>query len=397
MTGAARAAEQEIADDLFFSGHATLGLLYNTEKEAQFYRDASQLNADFSQFTYQADSRFGLRLSYKPHSRLGGELQLITRYGLSNEFETNLFSVSANWRAGNGWLIKAGYIPFESFYRADSVHVGYSYLWARPPTEFYTLNIASSFKGVSVRKSFLFGFDTLQLKAYGGLYGKTPSSHPDDQIDARNSPLYGLSFDYISGNWGVSAGYNRIKLDRQALLSTRDNALVPIDTGDAATDAYLVQVLNEALIKDTNFEYSYLGWNYDRANWRLEAVVSNTDTGYRSLSQANSAYFSLGYKFQRLTPYVVITYVHNDELHNLNSGGLSDELNAIIKQSANNTHGEEFNYGLGLRSELAENIALKMQYNHIDSNENPSLFWLRESENWDGNANLFSLVLDMVF
>ena len=92
------------------SGHASVGLLYN-DSDAQYYRELSQRGAQFGHWAYENDTRFGLRLAYRPNQEISGELQLLTKYGPSGDFQTNLVSALTRVRLAGGWMLRTGIIP----------------------------------------------------------------------------------------------------------------------------------------------------------------------------------------------------------------------------------------------------------------------------------------------
>ncbi|WP_317931222.1 hypothetical protein [Halioxenophilus sp. WMMB6] len=387
------ATETKLGDELYFSGHATLGALYTETKDAQFYRNLNQRNADFDQLTLESDSRLGLRLSYRPHKMIGGEVQLITRYGLSNNFETNLFAASARIRPGNGWQLGVGILPLESFYRSDSIHVGYSYLWARPPVEMYNFNIANNFEGISLQKRFFWGTQSLSGKLYGGVLGRQYSTHPNDQYDGSHSPLMGLTLEYTGEHLALSYGWVEFDMADEALLTTKNNAfLAPPEGGDAA----LLQLLFDSLVDNTDISYQYLGFAYEQGPWRLEGAAAETDSGLRVFQDTYNGYLSLGYRLDNWTPFAMVSYAHNNPPHSLR-GNLPAFIEGVILEGVKAAQAEQTNLALGVRLDLSATLSLKLQFNHIEEAHSDSYLWINESPDWNGTANQFSLVMDAIF
>ncbi len=389
------AGETRVAEELYFSGHATLGALYNTDQDTQFFRNLNQRNSDLSQFSYESDSRLGLRLSYRPHRTLGGELQLLTRYGLSNQFETNVFAANLRYKPGNNWLIRAGIVPIESFYRSDSIHVGYSYLWARPPSEVHALNIASTMQGAAVQKQFFFGFNALEVKLFGGQLNRHYSTHPNDQYNGRNSNIYGVTLEYVGSKFYASAGYTHLDISDESLDATRNNLFLPI-TSEQEVDQATVDLLNLALIDEPELDYVFLGFGYESGPWRIDSTIAATEAGFTTFNDAYNGYLSVGYKTGRFTPFVLISAGHNNAPNQLHAT-LPPLVEASILAGAQEAQGDQITYAVGTRYDISSTLSLKAQWSHVNSQVNPSYLWRNETEDWDLNTNLLSLVLDVTF
>ncbi len=424
MAVSTHASETRIADELYFSGHATLGAIYNTDDDVQYFRNLNQRRSDFNQFTYESDSRFGLRFSYRPHQKLGGEFQLFTRYGQSNEFETNVFSANLRYKPSADWLFRAGVIPLENFYRADTIHIGYTYLWARPPSEVYSFNLAASFKGISAQKRFYFGFDSLEVKAFGGYLGKLYSTHPDDQFNTRGSDIYGVTFEYYRGNSYISGGYTHLEISDDGLNTTKNNLFLGL-TVDGTLDSDFIPLLRAALVDKPTFNYAFIGAGFEQGPWRLDATLTATESGFISFNDTYSGYFSAGYRYRRWTPFVQVAFSHNNPpstaansltefflppasvlnqlpplermIAEATAEGTGDFVSEQILQAAAEGQADQITYTFGTRYDINDSMSLKAQFSHTDSSEFPTYLWRNEAEDWDGNTNLISLVLDVTF
>lgn len=390
------ATQTELAPDVYFSGHATIGALYYADKDAQYYRLVNQRTADFDRFTYEADSRMGLQLAYRPHAAWGAELQTYTRYGYSRQFETNLFSAAVRFKPGDSWLIRAGVLQLESFYRSDSSHVGYSYLWARPPTEMYSYNVANNFNGLALQKSFNLGMDQFKVNLFGGRLDKTISSHEDDQIDGHNSPLYGIGIEYINFDWSISFGASKFELDQDVLLSRTTNPYLGTELRTSPLTPEEQAFFLSLIADNTDVEYYYLGGTYQQGPWRFEAAASVSQSGLRTMEDAYNGFVSLGYRSGRFTPYVLFSHGHNSEPHSYRVP-LPDFFYQLYRSGTDNGAAKQHNLAVGVRFDVTNSASLKFQFDYIKNEDNPTYLWTYESDNWDGNNQLISLVLDVTF
>jgi len=391
----ATAAETRLADELYFSGHASLGVVYNDDDDAHYYRELSQRGSGFGELSYEPDTHMGLRLNYGPHKTVGGEVQLITKYGPSGEFQTNLFSALLQVKPGDGWQIRAGLVPLENFYHSDSNHVGYSYLWARPPSEVYNYNIATNFAGLAVHKRFYFNMDSMEVKVFAGKMLNPLSDHMDDQFKAYGSPVFGLTMEYVTTDWSVSFGTSEMDIDERALRTNKNNAYL-LNSSEEYVDQALVDLLYDAIVEDNWVAYFFIGGSYSPGNWRFDGTLSQSTSGLLAINHNYMGYLSAGYKIGSLTPYFRVAYSHNNSPTKL-AVELPQFIADYIFEAYKDGQSDQTNYALGVRYDFSDHVALKAQYNYIKSEDKPTFLWNYETADWDKDANLFSLVLDVIF
>jgi len=390
-------AEIELSDKLFLSGHGTLGVLYDDDKDAQYFRDLSQSGSDFDQLNYESDTRAGLRLSYNPRGLISAQVQTLTRYG-AGQYETNLFSAEMQLNPGSGWLFRAGLVPSEAFYHSDSSHVGYSYLWARPPEEFYHLSITGNLIGLNISKLLNVGLSTVKLKLYGGEMVKQISTHSDSQFNIKNSAILGAAVDFQSNTVNLAVGMALIDLDEGALLDVNTAKILFPDSESTANiiDEAFLRLVIDGISDDYRLNYFFTGGSYWAGAWRFEAGLSALDSGIYMLTDTYTGFLSVGYKRDRWTPFVIYSYGHNNTPNHIDTE-LPDFIDNIIADNLKGSRIDQYNLGLGARFELSHYAALKFQYNYVKSAEKRSFRWENEDPNWDGDANLFSVVLDVLF
>lgn len=388
-------AEVRLGEKWVLSVQGTLGMVYNDDGDARFYRDMSQRKSDFSQLSYQADTRLGLHLSYRPTPALSAEIQTLTYYGLSNRFQSKLFSALIRWHFAESWKLRAGMIPLETFYNSDSIHAGFSYLWARPATEMYNYNIASGYRGLSLEKRFLNGLNQTQLQAFGGYLGDAVSLDSGEDYDSNHSKIYGGSLKYTLGFTQFSLGYTHFEIDEHTTLKT-DNNLFINAPGDATPTREQIDFLVTTLAEDYKIDYAYAGVATGFGRWRIDAAAGTIRSGYLTADGSYNGYISVGYRKQNWTPYIRLSYAHND-----GPTRTAIELPEFVAQAilfgARPARANQTNLALGARFDLADQLAVKLQYNYVRNTENPTYLWRNETSDWDGKNQLLSLVMDFTF
>ncbi len=392
LSGAALDASR-LSDDLYIYGFGTLAAVYNSDDNVDFIRTQEQSQGRYNRVNFNNDSRIGLHLNYQPNGVVGAEAQALVRYGLGNHYELLLSTATLKFKFGNRWQGRLGKFPYEGFYRADSVLAGYSYLWARPPVEFYNFNILSSIDGASISHSLHTRSGKYTARLYGGWVSTDISTSKDiDKLNVGHSPVHGITLEFSRHQWSLSASWSELEVDEIPERFTPENQ-IPEETPGFDTLINLLGNSNPAGFKS---EYVSLGTSYEPNNWRFTAAVGRVFGDGNVLPDKVDWYTSVGYRFNQLTPYLLLSGSKSDSIPSI-SLGISPETDRALNRLRMDTQSDQMSLGIGARYELTTQAFLKMQYDRIDSDANPSFLWTNEDPDWDGDTNLFTIGLDFTF
>lgn len=364
---------ESLKDRISVQGFGTLGAVYNDDDNVKYIRNSSQKDTKGGDITYSQDSRLGLQLTAQFSPALSITLQGISRFNLDNTFTPELSWAFVRYMPDADWTLRAGRLGLDIFFRSDSRDVGYSYLWARPPIDFYGQIILNTIEGVDVNKHFFVGQTSVDLKlTYGSLYDAA-FSEDNVIIDISHSEVYGVITELEHGNLAVQASY--FYTDQS---QAKNYIAVAGPSGEQ---------INLVVDGPTNItKYSTLSVGYDKGPWRAQLSMGSLRLKTSFVPDSFSAFASLGYRHKKLTPYILLSKI---EPYSSNTApGIEGKPNPTPDQST---------IGIGLRYDIKPNIALKLQAEFIDSKRNNSAIWASESDAWDGDANIYSAVVDVVF
>ena len=280
-------------------------------------------------------------------------------------------------------------------YKTDSIHVGYSYLWARPPAEMYSYNIAKNYRGLSLQKQFWMGSNHTEVHLFGGYLGNPLALDGGEDFKKHRSKAFGLAVKMNTGFTDVSLGYTHYDIDHETALQGENNIFIYPPNGAAISDEAMA-FLASALAEEFSVDYGYLGFASEFGQWRVEAAAGLVNSGYLSLDGYYSGYLSIGYRRAKWTPFARISYAHNDAAQELATplpAPVAQGILADVRSAETN----QTNLALGARLDLSNNLALKLQYNYIRNSEPQTYIWRNEQPNWDGINHLVSAVLDFTF
>jgi hypothetical protein len=315
------------------------------------------------------------------------------RYGLGNHYELLLSTAALKFKFNSRWKGQIGKFPYEGFYRADSVLVGYSYLWARPPVEFYNFNILSSIDGASLSHSVQTGSGRLTARIYGGWVSTDISTSEEiDKLNVGSSPVHGLTFEFARHEWSFSVGWSELLVDEIPERFQIENQIPEETPGfDILTGGSI-----DTSTSGFRTEYFSLGTAYEPGKWRFSAAVGRARGNDRVLPDKVDWFTSVGYRLGQWTPYLLLSGSKSDDVPTF-SFGITPELDEQLNLIAQDTKSDQTTVGLGFRYELTTKAFLKVQYDRIESDVNPSFLLVNEDPDWDGDTNLVTVGLDFTF
>src|SRR5690606_15470727 len=109
--------------------------------------------------------------------------------------------------------LRAGRLGWDVYMLADSRDVGYSYLWARPPVEYFGHLHLSKLNGADLVVPQPLGSGLAWAKVLAGRTVDRVATDAGSSSDVTGSDLSGGHRSYRQGNWHYRLGYTRLDLD----------------------------------------------------------------------------------------------------------------------------------------------------------------------------------------
>jgi hypothetical protein len=345
------------------SGFGTLGLIHGGEEGFGFRRDISRKGQPSDTWAFQTDSLLGLQLDAQLTSDLDTTVQLVVRDRPRNGLEESLEWAFLRYRVDSDLTFRAGRLGVDVFMLSEYRNVGFAYLWARPPLEFYGPLAYENIDGVDLAYSRPWGEGLLRVKVFGGksrdAFAATLSD--DYSVDLTS---YGTSLTWESDHWQARLGLVAGTVDN-SLSSTK-----PLIEGLNAIPAFLWpeagEVADRLDSKDKRTTYYSAGVRYDHHPWVVEAEASYTDSDLLTLPVA-SGYLSVGRRKGPVTLYGMAAMVRNPDGRRVAPEAPLPQFSPLrqgIQVTYDTTHIDQHSLSLGLRWDIRHDLALKAQWDH---------------------------------
>ncbi|OHV08402.1 porin [Kushneria phosphatilytica] len=361
-----------VNDRFTFSGFGTLGLIHNNLAEADAVRDTSQPKGADEGWSGRIDTRLGLQAGLKFTNQLDAVVQGMSQYHDTGDFSPELMQAFLRYSPDPALQMRFGRLGWDVDLVSDSRYVGYAYPWVRPPVDHFGILQLTHIDGADVTYKRPFGSDLVWLKLFAGQTDSRFYMSDDLKADFDADRVYGSHINYETGAWHFRLGYTRVESD-----VTFGGFYTTLIEQNHGMDADLF--LNHLIGFDRLQLYS-IGAIYNPGALQLQAIW-NRNVLASGDTWIDSGFVSAAWRFGSLTPYVIHSRVDTHDER-------EDPIGSNVKQRT---------WSLGLRYDVATNVALKTQIDRVHT-LSPGLLWRDVDDDWNGGwGPMVSLGLDFVF
>ncbi len=343
---------------------------------------------------FRGDSKLGLQFDYKLSEDTNATVQLVAR---SRSEDT--WRVDAEWAYIShditSWVTtRVGRLRIPFYLYSESLDVGLSYPWVRPPIDLYT-TVITSFDGIDFTFKANTGPINHRMQVWAAAQRGADNGNAQ-QIDIYDS--YGIN---ITSNWNAITARlatTQIKLEGKQVLERHDQIPVVALPGVEASSGGTAVCNAESLIP-TTFGATCNQWDltvdvldavyyhsaalqYDDGNLLLlyeGAVLKISEDLVFGDDRSNS--FTAAYRSGSWTPYATM-------------GRSKSELSAVGPQTKRKSR------SFGLRYSLNDSTAVTVEWNHFYDMQGSGSFNASAIDTGDidlDDTNVYSIVVDAVF
>jgi len=388
--------------------------------------------------SFSGDSKVGLQVGAQINDRMDATVQLLARgRGAALGNPNDPWEISAEWaylgyQINDALKVRAGRLRIPFYMTSETLDVGYSYPWVRPPTNMYTTAI-TAYDGVDVLYDFSTGSwnHKLQISAGSGASTNNTKGDADQELQVRADDVYTINLTSSYGDWTLRAMAAHLAIDGNSSVRT-DTAIAPtevdityileatlglppgslppgflmspgLDQTAAVNLARLAASGSQFTSCDLDFTGTYctpggylnaegddtfyyysLGGMYDNGSLLVMAEAAKlTSAATKLFPDIVAMYVTTGYRFGDWMPYV--TYQHSYDTtdqatlsaNNLNPRAQVDSTKSRM---------------IGLRKELGVGMDLKVEWENKYDFESAD-----DKAAYGDDLNIYTITLDAVF
>lgn len=324
-------------------------------------RGGAALGSDESLYGYDDDFSFkneslaALQVKSDLGDRLSVTTQLIGRG--SEDWDVKFDWAFLSYELTDNLSINAGRLRMPLYKYSDFRDVGYAYDWSRVPQSVYALGF-DNIEGASLYYTSTLGSFDSSLQFILGSY--------DGEVTI-GSTVSDATLDNITGlGWEISSDGYSLRL--VYLVSKLNFAVAPINAlATQLTGLGLGSLAQSIDIVDESSSFTGIGFNIDKNDWVVAAEITSGVVQDSVLPDQDSYYFSIGHRFDSVTPFVSFEKDDNKAKQEIYAGlPANSPVYGPVFGLVNALAQERNTFNVGLRYDFHPSAAFKAQYTEAD-------------------------------
>lgn len=372
--------------------------------------DLTYSNYDSDRWHFDGDTVLGIQINGQLAERLSLTLQAVSRaynFDDQNQYEPELDWLFLAYQVNANWRLRLGRLRTPHYLYSETIDVGYSYVWVRPPMDVYASVLApfSNFDGVDLTWLIDWQDTSIDFQLLAGLMERSRET-----LKIEVDPMLGGNIKVQNGPYTLR--YSLI-YDQTDIRIESNRPTDPRYYQILANNPDLVRVLRSLRADDAWYRYQSLGLRWEDHNWGVVAEafdIRNTDDGYTN--DAQGWYLSVQHRFGKFTPYLVRGSFKNtlneeelnllaDSFRYLPEGRAGFETLDQVRSDIwtyyflNNTR--QTTWTAGVRYDVVSNLALKGEWQYFQFPSDTSGQLVQAGLAPPENTSLVTLTLDWMF
>ena len=341
-------AYKKINDDLSrvkFQSFLSAGLSYNDEENGLDHRFFGfNENADFN-----SDGVLGLQIDFRINNKAKTVVQIVGNAW--DQWDPNIQWAYLAYDVTDQFSVRAGRMRLPFYLYSESLDVGYSYPWVRPPMTLYTPEIAN-YDGFDATYWIRSGDVSHRISAFVGGYAFLENDHRQSS-QVMGDDVFGLNWTAYWNDWTYRLAYAHgestadIAMERPPRMIANPNNRRPPNLMGKRRRGIRIQASDV-------IEYYSTALAYDDGNWLaiFEAAAVDVSEG-NFIADEVQGVATLGYHIGAITPYIG----YGREYY-------KDSLDPKRGFARTNNRDYKLSFA-GLRYDIVPGISAKIEWNHI--------------------------------
>lgn len=334
-----------------FDGFLTAGFSVHDQEAVTGQPPTVYLDGVTDDVSFDNDSKFGLQITADVSEDMQAVAQILAA-GADENYDLDVEWAYLDYTLNENFSLRGGKVKEPVFLISDYFEVGYAYPWIRPPQEVYRNNPINTINGMEILMQTNMGGFNLSFQPYlGSNSDAIPGTQGAGTFNAEN--FFGAALQLAHPSFTFQVSFLNTDVYTSGFVPF--SSMLPgfgtnLNDGSVTTNLFNLAASGEA-------ELASAGVSWDVSNFvgYAEYVSRDISGTVSSLFPDQDAYYvTLGYRIGKFLPHITFA---SSEADTVAVGTNAFEVAASVIQES---------ITLGLRYELNDSAALKMEYQVVD-------------------------------
>ena len=322
--------------------------------------------------SFKPESLFALQITSDLTESVTATAQIMSRG--ENDYSAEFEWVYLSYEISDSSQLNIGRLRIPFYRYSDFLDVGYAYNWNRPPSSVYNLDF-TSYDGLSYVYTSTIGEVDSSLQLIAGSHNSVIDGDPSE-LGNLMGINWTLNYDWLTARIAYFGADVSVDLRNEGLVE-----LIGV------LDLYgLDEVSNDIKIDEEYGDFLAIGLSADYNNFIVDFEIISSAVENSISADQNSAYLSLGYRFDELTLLATIEN-RNEEYDDSRYGQIPaayGTLGASVDGLLKSREIKQDIVSLGARYNFHPSAALKFDYTNSETNK-------------ESRESVMSVGVDLVF
>jgi hypothetical protein len=357
---ATQANAVDLGHGINFTAFGTFGLAYSDNDGADYVTNTNMqaIGAGRSDaVSYKVDSKLGAQFDWQASEKISLSTQFLTKQYEDKTWTPRIEVGFLKYEVAPELDVRVGRLRPPVFNLSDFLDVNFANPWVRPPVEHYA----------PVPFTYLDGGDLMWRAQSGEVSWLIQPYFGQGEVDnawgnTNDAEVYGINVRGGQGDFTFRAGY---ALNPFQVTGTTISPVLAALQELCQIDPVACDLVDEIDSDDSEATYFSLGGSWDNGKFFVSGEWSKTELNVDFFPEMQSWYLSGGARFESWTPY--ITYAQGKDSSSYYTGSTNPFTNRIINGMHNGVMQGQHSISLGVRYDFMPNVALKAQWDHIET------------------------------
>lgn len=385
------------AERATISGFGNIGVVHSNSDTYRFRTDISRDNDNFEDsLDFSAISSLGIQADISLFLDFDLVTQLIYRGQKKSTLDNALSLAFLRYKPAPDWELRIGRTQLDLYLLTEYRDIGFAYPWAKIPTEVYAILPYRNLDGADFTYFKTHNDLDYRIKLFNG-QSSSNIALDSENVELKIEDVMGVSFELSQFDWTLSLKHTQARTKNN--ISTMTGIIGGLQQIPDVIWPDKAAFINDFSLVNKKAYFSSAGLKYNLGPLTFLTELAHLESESSVVSAVNSGYVSTTYNFDKGQLFYTFAIAESKPSKFNDAVGIQrslpnqvEEIILAVNESFRVFSPNQQTHSLGVRYDLKDNIALKLQIDHTKIDPQGGALWSYQGMNTLAPKESFSTV-----